>query len=114
MATFEVHCSILAGRCPYFRAAISNLTDDAKVIKTEIVDSSKEVVEMLLRYIYSAQTAEGNGGKDGHSLSSSMLMCFVVSRHVTTFFDCLGSARLDQLVGTVKKISGRRTQGRCN
>ena len=57
-ATFEVHRIILAARCPYFRAAIANPTDDAKARKTEIVDSSKESVEMLLRYIYSAQLPE--------------------------------------------------------
>ena len=55
VATFEVHRIILAARCPYFRAAFANPTDDAKARKTEIVDGSKESVEMLLRYIYCAQ-----------------------------------------------------------
>ena len=57
-ATFEVHRIILAARCPYFRAAFANPTDDAMVSETKIVDSSKESVEMLLRFIYCAQLPE--------------------------------------------------------
>ena len=55
VSAYKVHRNILAARCPYFRAAFANPTDDAKASETKIVDGSKVSVEMLLRYIYCAQ-----------------------------------------------------------
>ena len=79
MATFEVHRNILAARCSYFLAAFANPTDDTKARKTEIVDSSKEAVEMLLIYIYSAQLPKEIEVKICHFLLN-LSRCFVIKR----------------------------------
>ena len=111
MATFEVHRNILATRCSYFRAAFANPTDDGKARKTDFLDSSKATVAMLLLYIYCAQLPKEIEVKKCHSFSGSMLSSFALKnlRNIVTMllclFDCLGSARLDQFVGTVRKIS---------